>query len=445
MIKKLFFCDFKLSVMIKIFLFIALIGCTLLVLVHCLPEERIRNNIAKSIEYMNEEGSYPYMGVKDIGFALDNYTEASLLNFMYTADNEKPLYSAFVQQEYFPKEWNSGVDCLNGAVNELGGEMSGKLSVRSSYWLGYSIFLRPLLFIRDYYDIRSINNVLAMILFAGIAVTMAKKINNYISLAFVTTLCCFNYYVLSLNITLGIFCVYVVYGAIAYILKKEEKINIGYTMLAIGALTAFFEWFSIPYITFGIPVVILLYIKRVNGNRTIIEYFNYLFQSSVSWIGGYGGMIILKPLIASLLTDNSAISSFTSRFLADSIDKTMTIAEFKMSVLQLLRLVFPLHFADDINNRWIVHFIFMLFIIMVLCVFFYKDEIGYWLSLLIISVSPILWCIVFKGHIHHTGIDYRIWMVSLFVFFVMLEKPIKYLYKKISIWYMKRLQKWSKI
>jgi len=102
MLKKLFHYDVEWKKMLKIFVILAGIGCLLMILVYCIPEDRIRMNIVKSVGYMNEETCYPYMGIKDGGYVLDNYTEASLLNFMYMAEHTHPIYSAFVHREYFP-------------------------------------------------------------------------------------------------------------------------------------------------------------------------------------------------------------------------------------------------------------------------------------------------------------------------------------------------------
>ena len=425
MIKEMFRYDVKLYKMIQIFISLLILFCGLMILVYCIPEERIRFNIAKSVEYMNEEKCYPYMGVKDVGFALDNYTEASLLNFMYIADNERPIYSAFVQQEYFPEIWFNGLDCLNGAINEFPNEMSGNLTIRPAYWIGYSVILRPLLYFTDYYNIRSINNILAMVTLVGTCILISKKLTNYIAMAFAVVMNCFNYYVLSLNITLGIFCIYTLLGVLVYILKKEGEVHYGYTMLVVGMVTAFFEWFSIPYITYGMTVLFLLYLRRMNEKAHFAAYFNIAFQSGVSWCIGYGSTVLAKSVIASVVLKSWDMTYFIGRLSSNRYGGASDVIEFVVSLKRLVRLAFPLHLFDDVYNIHRIYIAIVLLGVMIIALTFYKEEIAYHFVLVIIAVSPILWYLMFKGHMGHSGIDYRTLMVSGFAFLLMAEKPLK--------------------
>ena len=113
-----------------------IVGCLLLILVNILPEGRIRKNIENSVGGFEVQGDYPYMGVQEVAYAADNWTEAVLLDIYYTADNTCPIYSAFVATEYRP-ESSTGVERLTTLVNDENWEGSDRLIARSSYWLGY--------------------------------------------------------------------------------------------------------------------------------------------------------------------------------------------------------------------------------------------------------------------------------------------------------------------
>lgn len=64
-----------------------------MILVQLLPQERIKNNIRSSCELMQEEGVYPTLGIPQTAYCLDNWTDASALEFIFHADNSRPVYN----------------------------------------------------------------------------------------------------------------------------------------------------------------------------------------------------------------------------------------------------------------------------------------------------------------------------------------------------------------
>ena len=391
-------------------------ACILLILANMLPSERIRSNIWVSTSDFIREGNYPYMGIEETSYALDNWTEAVLLSFYYTADCTRPVYSAFIASAYQPDN-STGVERLELLVEDANWEQSPHILNRSSYWLGYGIFLRPLLLFFDYSTCRMLLNVASYALLVIVIVIMTKRLGGHDAIGFGITLTAFNYYLLSLQYTLGIFSVFVMYAAILYILYNKAKINYFYFMFIVGIFAAYFEWFSIPLITFGLPVLVSLQqIRKKDINCPFAQYFNTVFQSGIGWSVGYGIMVISKVFAAMSVVGMEAWSYFRERLTDDS--STMQIRDFIKSVLQLIRCVFPFNMID---NDWVltivIGLILLFWIIMILG---YKKNRDYNMIILIVAFAPLAWYFVFKGHIGHVGIEYRTLMISYYAGWIFL-------------------------
>ncbi len=408
------------------FLVMFLCGCLLLILVNLLPSERIRASIFNSVPFFEIQGNYPYMGVQETAYAADNWTEAVLLDIYYTADSEHPVYSAFVATEYRPEN-STGVDRLVGVTQDKYWASSDKLLPRSSYWLGYSIFLRPLLCVFDYSRCRMLLNVISYAVLMLMVGIIGKKLNWYTAVGFGTIMTIFHYYVLSLQYTLGIFCVLVAFAAIAYILYAEKKISYLYFMFVVGILTAYFEWLSIPLVTFGLPVLIALVKKSESGENKLPDLFNCVWQSGIGWCLGYGLMIVAKNIAAMTVIGNDAWKYFMERLTADSAH-SMTLREWGRAVLNLFHCVFPFNFIHGNSERLLLACCGA--VICLIVILWMKQLRSRNIMLAIVGCAPLVWYIVFKGHVTHVGIEFRTLMISYLALWLILKEPLELFWEK---------------
>lgn len=421
---------FKLQIrpleLVLTFLIIFFGGCLLLILVNMLPKERIRLNIENSVALFEFQGDYPYMGVKETAYAMDNWTEAVLLDMYYTADSERPIYSAFVTTEYRPEN-STGVQRLMTLVQDKKWESSDRLLPRSSYWLGYGIFLRPLLYMFNYSQCRMLLNVVAYAALMLIVGVIGKRLNWYTAVGFGTIMAIFHYYVLSLQYTLGIFCVLIAFAAILYILYAKKEISYLYLMFVVGILTAYFEWLSIPLITFGLPVLIALSKKSQNGENKFSELFNCVWQSGIGWCLGYGIMILAKNVAAMTVIGSDAWTYFVERLTADSAN-AMTLKDFVKAVLNLFYCVFPFSFLGGNWERLLLIGIVVLACILI--VIRRKQNRARNVMLAIVGVSPMVWYAMFPGHVTHVGIEFRTLMIMYLAVWLIAKEPIERVFER---------------
>lgn len=404
-------------------------GCILLILANLFPSERIRQNIATSVDEFITEGNYPYMGVRKTSYALDNWTEAVLLSFYYTSNSDHPIYSAFVATAYSPKD-TTGVERLQYLLSDDAWEESSNLVNRSSYWLGYGIFLRPMLFFFDYQTCRMLLSTTAYVMLIVTVVLMAKKLGTYMAIGFGTTITIFHYYALSLQYTLGIFCVFIVFAAILYLLYNKSRINYFYFMFIIGIASSFFEWLSIPLITFGMPVLIMLELARKEKpDYPFAKYFNIVFQSGAGWCLGYGIMVISKTIAAMSVIGTEAWDYFLQRFSDNS--STIQLRSFIKILLNLVRCVFPFNMIDGNWEMVLVLAVILLFwFAMIIC---FQKIRNLNSILLLLAAAPFAWYWVFKGHVGHVGIEFRTLMISYYSGWMFLGTVFGYVRKRLFI------------
>ncbi|MCM1540491.1 MAG: hypothetical protein NC121_04450 [Blautia sp.] len=429
-LKTLFKLEVKPLTLIRHYIILLGGGCILLALVYCIPEERIRRHIEISSDFIVEEGNYPYMGVESGGFILDNYTEALLLMFNYTADNAKPIYNAFVAQEYC-KQGTEGVDLFQEMLldSEWEQAIAGK---RSSNWLGMNIVLRPLLFMFDFSQCRVILNVISYLALFVTMVLMARKCGGgYLAIGFGFTLMAFNYYSLSLSFSLGVFCVIIACAAICFMLIRGlSKVNLLQVMFVVGIATAYFDWLSIPLITWGLPILVVLAMMYSQNNNTLfVEYFNKAFQGGFGWSLGYAGMIIGKCMVAVLVQGKGAISFFLNRVTADT--KIRSAQDFGMSIRRLFNCFFPFNLRPG-NNVYFVLLLLAAAMLVVTVLLVNRERRRLAAVVIMVGLSPFLYYVYVGGHVHHTGIEFRSLMISFFAIWIVMQPFYDIIHRRIK-------------
>lgn len=262
--------------MVGIWLALLMCGSIAMIFVQLLPQERIKNNIRSSCELMQEEGVYPTLGIPQTAYCLDNWTEASLLEFIYHADNERPIYSAFVAEEVnvISDSDSNGVKKLAAAVEDE----SLDVIQRPSYWNGFIVFLRPLLYLFDYYVARGILHKLAMILVGLFVIWNARRVGYFEAIGTTIILSAFTVYVLSMNFTLGIFCLFIAMGAAVYLYEKKNT-NYLTAMFVVGILIA------------TVIGIIIFYYKHCSHEQSYIKILLLIALAPLAWYIVFSGHI----------------------------------------------------------------------------------------------------------------------------------------------------------
>jgi hypothetical protein len=408
----------KIMKMMAEFFTILIIGCLMLIAVYVLPDKGIKSHIKESAEWLISEGDYPYMGIKEQAYLVDNWTEAMLLLFNYTADGSKPIYSAFVATTYMPEN-STGISRLNDVINDQWQENEEYIGTRGTNWMGYNVFLRLGLMLFTISELRVILNVVSYSVLLLTICILFKYLGGYSALGFGLTMLCYNFYALSISWTLGVFCVMIACMVIIYVLKYNGNIDYLNLMFVTGILTSYFEWLSIPLVTWGLPtsIILLMHYKKETQSK-FKSYFSILLKTGIGWCLGYILMTLSKTAIAFIVQGKEAWDFFLERLTTDT--SGMNVGEFTNAVWKLIGQAFPFSILPE-GSLWIVRIAMLGFLLQVSLVVCYKRRRAINLAYFLICFSPIVYYIYARGHIHHVAIEFRSLMILYFAAWLMFE------------------------
>lgn len=235
------------------FLVIISIVMILLTLACLFPSSLIKENVKKSSEALVKEGNRKiYYSIANFSYhQFDNYTDALMINIACSVDNEQPMYSAFVARKNYIKgvtekitedyvgdlKSSSKYEYLD-QVHELNDTANGDAKESfeyARYWHGDLIFLRPLLLLFDYNQIRIINTIILVLLAIYLLVLVNKKFGGILANILFISLFIIDYFYIGLSIMcmpniiiMMVFAIYLIkndknikdYGILFFIVRK---------------------------------------------------------------------------------------------------------------------------------------------------------------------------------------------------------------------------------
>ena len=152
----------KILITLLILVSSAMLGSILLILVYCLPTDRITRHVASGVEtFLTEGTTFEYAsGYKSA--ILDNVTDAIMLGETVFPATQDPVTAAMSAPRYLYFDSSSPELSLMGYINNNTSERS--VATYPRYWHGYLIFLKPFFLFFDFADSRIFHLGLQMIL-----------------------------------------------------------------------------------------------------------------------------------------------------------------------------------------------------------------------------------------------------------------------------------------
>ena len=281
-----------------------LIGTALLTAVFMLPTDRVERNLEKSAYTIQDEGTYPQLTRYAIS-TLDNYTDSIML----TEAAIKPGPNLLADVMNVPRGY---VDDMNAADSLVAHYIMGKpfnnTTLYARYWHGYLIYVKTLLEFMEYRAMRILNGIVQILLVGSICGLLFKRgqkaaiipyLTAYLMLMPIALAKSFQYsssfYVLNL-------------GCLLLLLLSDEKRkkNSYIVFLLCGILTAYFDFLTYPISTFGVPMLLYLYLSGTDSeeSKIIATVKNGLF-----WCIGLAGMWVSKWVVASIVLGENIVAT----------------------------------------------------------------------------------------------------------------------------------------
>ena len=239
------------------FIITLVILMTALVIVNLIPRKCIENNAKESLPIFLEEGNFPKLKYA-YNFLLDNYTDALMINTALSVDSTKPIESTILMRRGYRA--NEGLELKEAGTNDIPiksleeniNETNTTYFQYQRYWHGYMIFLRPLLVLFNYTQIRIILIATFIMLSLILVYLTYKKINIYICIATIFMLLISSFIFIGMSIQYSSVFIIMLISSIYIIMKCKEYNNIKIlnVFFIIGILTSFFDLLTAPLLTF---------------------------------------------------------------------------------------------------------------------------------------------------------------------------------------------------
>lgn len=402
---------FKITINYLLILIISVaVGFLLLVLSYFLPVDQMSYNVLITSKNYVSEGEYPNIIVDDDATRIDNYTsELMLLEAIYDGEENVVDKAINVYRREIPNSNNKFADTLFKLDKILKGKVYTEKTAYPRYWHGYLIVLKPLLLFFNHTQIKILNLIIQTMLLAYIVFLMTKNnLTKYIY-PFVLSVLLTYPFVIALNMQYSTI-YYILLLSLIVLLNKKEVVKKYYGMyfFIIGIITCYFDFFTFPLVTLGIPLIFSV----ISYEGTFLEKMKKIAQSSIAWLLGYCLMWLSKFAIGSLLTGKnifmdgfsqvmyrSGINNSSYEQMIDSIEYNFkymfwTRTNIFIIVFSILYFVF---IAIKRKAKFNVHFAL-------------QNSV-----LLIISLFPIFWFAVVTNHTsEHYFMVYRLIMIMTF-------------------------------
>lgn len=280
----------------------SLLGFALLAAVFCLPVSGVMDPQGTA-DIFRAEGNRPVIVPGYSGTMGDNYTDAVMIaEAIYDpiAEGKSPLS----QSVYVYRRANSDSASCDLADMLEGMPMQWEIPY-TRYWHGFLVFLRPLLMVFSYADLRVLLCMLQMILFAVVLVTLTRQNRMKLIIPFTTVILTiaptgtvlglqyFSSYVLMM---LGILAV--LYGD--EWLSRDGRY--GYFFLVQGMLTSYFDFLTYPLVTLFIPLLLVVHLHAHERNP-----FRFFVGACILWGIGYMGFWAMKWIVGSVIVGDNLV------------------------------------------------------------------------------------------------------------------------------------------
>ena len=157
-----------------LFIFIGMVaaGYMALVGVYALPTEPIQKNVAEAANILQMDGSHPELIYGHQDTILDNLTDSIMILTARYEGTESVFEEALLNNRFTV---NGMMDSEILAAEAAGEELDGTVSSYGRYWHGYLFYVKPLLTLFNYGQIRYLIGFIQFALFTAVLYLFIKK------------------------------------------------------------------------------------------------------------------------------------------------------------------------------------------------------------------------------------------------------------------------------
>lgn len=262
------------------------------------PQGSIDKNVKESAEMMVQEGVYPYLLDKTYGSRLDNWTDAIILMETKSMTAEK-LDTVLTNPRYVYDDKNP-VESLYDYVHD---EDPVPHMYYTRYWMGFRAILRWGMTFLNYYQIRRYLAFLFFALLAAVICSVSRSLGSRAAMTFAVSILLVRPYVVCSSLQFSC-CFLIAFIAMLLVpwIHRHPKLE-GLFFMELGMLTMFFDFYTTPIITFGLPMVYLYMLRAAGGEANSV---GRIAKNAAVWLLSYGAMWVTKLVLTEVLTAEDA-------------------------------------------------------------------------------------------------------------------------------------------
>lgn len=399
----------KLKNYIMLFIAMILIFSLGMIFSSLLPNGRIRSHIEESKDILMKSNNNPLFDNYIIGGKVDDYTDLIIMNIAAnkgTSENESPLIKAFENSIYNNEEGNQ----YKSLEETISNESLYNNASYARYWHGIQTIVRPLLLVFNYEEIRYLFMIIMFLLLSITTVGIYENLTIFHALSFAFSMLAVCFFIIPASLQyIGVFAIMMCAIIIINILYKKQKLGLlPYVFFVLGGLTTFFDLLTVPMITLGMPLIIVILLKG-QQKENIKELILEIIKLSILWCVSYATIFFAKWIIASLILHKNIIKEAINQI----IFRTNGSEEYPTTRLGAI----AENFRFLCNNVMVVSTVGIAIAWVIALIKHRKrfNEIKGVIPLVIIAIFPYVWYFVFAGHsIIHAFFTYRLQAIFIF-------------------------------
>ena len=294
---------------IKLFLLpfaIAILGCFLFFVVSLIPQNAIQYNASQSAKELNSQSQWPIaLNKGDKSYTMDNFTDSQIIMQSYNLTSQN-IGSILENPKHVSDQDTTNMALALDEVVNQGAE--NEISY-SRYWMGFRLFVRPLLMVFSYFEMRKLVAAIFFALLVLAVVVISKKVNTKTAVCFGLAIIPCNPAIISHSLQFSCTFLLAFLFVIYVCMSENASNNILPLFCTFGALTQFFDFYTTPLVTYGFPVLIMLSMDVTAKNKLLTA-----IKTFFTWTYGYVGIWVVKLLFTTLFTDSNGFADGFSKF-----------------------------------------------------------------------------------------------------------------------------------
>ena len=407
---------------VTVFLAVMLLGVAAF-----LPQTAIRNHIADSLPIIARDLDQNYLFDNSIGSKIDVGTDLMMLHTSLTT-NDRYLGSILANPVYESDDlsgWESNEELMARLAYD---EPADDVWFYARYWMGFRVVLRLALTFFTYGQIKRYLSFAFLALFAAVICSVSKHAGSKIGFLFALSIILVRPHVMATSMQFTC-CFLIAFLAMLLIpwLHRHEKWE-GLFFLELGMITMYFDFYTVPLVTVGFPLLYLQILKQESGEKVC---WKNLLRNLAIWFLGYGFMWIAKLCLTNLLTSEDALGfGFESLLSRIGLQKDAELTEY-YSLKAAFDGIREAMFSDEVGAV-----VYLLGAGIILTVVLYKIMRGHGsfatlrngAPYLFFAAIPLVWFVITKQPIAlHYFFQYRTialthWAAGVFLYYLLSAK-----------------------